>query len=117
MSKDMKDMFGNIVFEGDILLNRGGCFRDKDLNIIHIYNIFEKPHDNDGSGYRYNIKKQKVLYYWCRTRNSIKINNLAIPDLFIHYFKNGMHTIYSKLDNNNALEIINSSDWMKFDIN
>jgi hypothetical protein len=111
----MKDLLGNEIKTDDILLELGrgwGSLFGSEYK-YHM-KIWQKPSDNDGSGYEYNIDGTKYKYWWASVKNSIKIDMSIMPEEFEYSFYHGMSEIASKIEKGTLLEIIENSDWKNY---
>lgn len=110
----MKDMLGNKVKTGDVLLelDRGyGSFFDDSNKYLYHLKLWQKPSVNDGSGYIYDIDGSKIKYRWASLEKSIKIDMSIMPEGFEYSFKHGMTDIKSKIKQGTLLELIENSNW------
>jgi len=113
----MKDLLGNKVKTGDILLELGrgwGSFSGSDYT-YHL-KIWQKPSGNDGSGFAYSVDGTKHKYWWASVKNSVKIDMDIMPEGFEYSFKHGMSDIASKIEQGTLLELIENSDWKQHEI-
>lgn len=113
----MKDLLGNEVVKGDILLelDRGCGSFDKSDYKYHL-KLWEKPKSDKGSGFEYNIDGKKHKYWWASVENSIKIDPDLMPDGFIYSFKHGMSEISSKIETGTLIELIENSNWKEHEV-
>lgn len=113
----MKDLLGNEVKTGDILLELGrgwGSLSGSDYK-YHL-KIWQKPSGNDGSGFEYSVDGTKHKYWWASVKNSVKIDMAIMPEGFEYSFKHGMSDIASKIEQGTLLELIENSDWKQHEI-
>jgi hypothetical protein len=113
----MKDLLGNEVKTGDILLELGcgwGCLSGSDYK-YHL-KIWQKPSGADGSGFEYNIDGTKHKYWWASVKNSVKIDMSIMPEGFEFSFKHGMSDIASKIEQGTLLELIENSNWKQHEV-
>ena len=107
-----KDMLGNSVKTGDILLELGrGCGNDGKGNRTFSLKLWQKPSSNDGSGYEYEIDGTKSKYWWASVSESIKVDMKLMPNGFEYSFLHGMSDLETTIENGTLLELINNSDW------
>lgn len=111
-----KDMLGNRVKAGDVLIEVGvdyGFDGEKDTFGV---TVWEMPKRYDGGGISYRIGKIKNKFYYARLEQSIKIDTSAMPEGFIFSFYNGMYEFDSYVNTTDVLEVINNSNWKTFEI-
>ncbi len=107
-----KDLLGNKARSGDILIDVTGLHSfDENDNLTYKLNIWEKPIENDGSGYEYGIDGNKYRVWWRRVQESIILDKNLLPEGFEYSFKHGMNDINTLLENGAAKELIENSDW------
>lgn len=108
----MKDLIGNTVKPGDILLEigRGGSFGGG-TSPSYSMKLWQKPSSNDGSGYIYDIDGTRSKFWWASVHESIKIDMSTMPDGFEYSFKHGMSNLSSSIKNGTINELIETSNW------
>jgi hypothetical protein len=113
----MKDLLGNEVKTGDILLELGrgwGSLSGSDY-IYHL-KLWEMPERFDGHAYCYSIDGTKHIFAWARVGNAVKVDMSLMPDGFEFSFKHGMSDISSKIEQGTLLELIENSDWKQHEV-
>jgi hypothetical protein len=108
----MKDLLGNEVKTGDILLELGrglGSLSGSDYK-YHL-KLWEMPERFDGHAYYYSIDGTKHIFAWADVKSAVKVNLSLMPDGFEFSFKHGMSDIASKIEQGTLLELIENSDW------
>ena len=91
----MKDLNGNNVKEGDVLIQHCG-FSKNENGAFEVFRIFEYVDEPDTVGIMYDIDGNKIKYWHCNARKSVVINKTH-PHL-VEMFKNGEHEIGFKIE-------------------
>lgn len=113
----MKDLLGNEVTTGDILLEISGGYGSLDGSAYRYHvTLWEMPERYDGHGYHYSIDGTKHIFAWASVGSSIKVDMSLMPEGFEYSFKHGMSDIYTKIKNDVLLEIIENSDWKNHEV-
>jgi hypothetical protein len=113
----MKDKQGNAIKAGDILIElEDSCGTPDKDGYDYDLKIWEMPSEDDGSGYVYDIDGMKRRYRWASIEESIKIDMSIMPDGFEYSFRYGMSDIACKIEQGTVLELIENSNWKKFEV-
>lgn len=117
LGEEIKDIMGNKVKAGDILLELGrgwGSLSGSDYK-YHL-TLWEMPETFDGHAYYYSIDGTKHIFAWAHVRNAIKVDMSLMPDGFEFSFKHGMSDISSKIEQGTLLELIENSNWKQHEV-
>jgi hypothetical protein len=109
----MKDMNGNIVKPGDVLIEfgrGGGCDKNGSYESIKVWEVSKI---NDGRGIEYGTDGSKIEYWRVNVKNSIKLNTDNLPKGFLYSFYHGMSDLNCKNTKGTIQKIIDNSDWLK----
>jgi len=109
-----KDMTGNEVNTGDILLEIGrGWGNDGKGNETFSIKLWQLPSSTDGSGYQYAIDGRRSKYYWANTQRSLRVDMKQMPEGFEYAFFHGMSDLDTSIEYGTVPELINKSNWEK----
>ena len=109
----MKDMDGNNVVVGDILLEIGRGQEWDGKNTFYSMCLWEMPKKYDGHGYGYNIDGSRYKWAWVHLNSSIKIDKDSVSKDFLFSFYHRMSDIKTHLKKGTLFELIDSSDWRR----
>lgn len=112
----MRDLLGNKVKVGDILLELGRGWSFDDSGFEYHLKIWQKPSGNDDYGFEYSIDGKKHKFWTADVEDSVKIDMSIMPDGFEFSFKHGMSNIASKIEEGTALELIENSNWKQHEV-
>ena len=113
----MKDLIGNEVKAGDILLELGRGWGSLDGSEYKYHlKLWEMPETFDGHAYYYSIDGTKHIFAWAHVGNAVKVDMNLMPDGFEFSFKHGMSDISSKIEEGTVWEIIENSDWKQHEV-
>jgi hypothetical protein len=111
-----KDLLGNEVKTGDIMLEigRGGGWNNGEQYFT--LKLWEVPEILDGRGNYYTTNGDKTYFYWANIKRSIKINMNLMPDGFEFSFKHGLTDFSTKIEYGTLQELIENSNWKKYKV-
>lgn len=113
----MKDLLGNKVKTGDILLELGRGFGSLGVSDYkYSLKIWEMPEKFDGHAYCYSIDGTKHIFAWAHIESAVKLDMSLMPEGFEFSFKHGMSDIASKIEQGTLLELIENSDWKQHEV-
>jgi len=107
----MKDMDGQQVKAGDVLMEFGRGSWYSDGITRYSITLWEMPEYYDGHGLRYSIDGTKRLYAWAYVGRSVRISEKNTPEGFMFAFYHGMHDFYSMIERGRPEDVIMASEW------
>ena len=111
----MKDVDGNDVFTGDVVLEIRGCGYDKDIGRYTSAKLWKIPSKRDGSGYTYTSDGKRTWFKWADYKKAKKVDFSLMPEGFEYSFLHGMSDIDFTGDFSgcSVADIVARSDWEK----
>lgn len=113
----MKDVNGNIVKAGDVLLEETGGGSGGGMKSFRSFTLWEMPSRYDGQGYHYSLDGSKYLFAWADINESVKLPIKELPKDFVFSFYHGMGNFDSYSEGTIISEIIEDSNWKEKSIN
>jgi len=112
----MKDVNGNPVKVGDLLLEEtGGGYSNGKL--LRSFTLWEMPNRYNGQGLQYSLDKTSHEFCWADVNKSIKISVKELPKDFLFSFYHGMDDFDSYSKRNTVTDILGDSNWKEKSIN
>lgn len=107
----LKDINGNIVKVGDVLLREKGGGSGGGMRSFRSFTLWEMPTRYDGHGYHYSLDGSKHLFAWAWVNDSIKLSINELPKKFVFSFYHGMGDFHSYSKGDSVSEILGDSNW------
>lgn len=107
----LKDILGNEVYPGDVLLEYGCGGTSFDGQQKYAIKLWEMIYPFDGHGFNYNIDGSKYKFAWCSVKQSIKVDFDQFAPVFKYSFYHGMSKLYTTIERGTLKELIDNSDW------